>query len=92
MVHKISKKSMENMKKIYNILLTSDKERSLAGICFDLGLNFRQKRNSVLKDIDNLCELGFLITERQTENNEFFGILHSPQNEFLYKKYFTNMV
>jgi len=77
------KPSAIDIKEVYEAIKA--KERSLAGICFDLGLEFKSKKNEVVQQLTNLCEIGFLVTERETENNSFFGLLDSPINYRLYE-------
>ena len=86
-------KALAEMKKVYKLIFNKQTfaERSLAGICYDLGYDYRKKKRNIIDCIDNLCELGFQITERDTENNEYFGILISDKNAILYDKYFINI-
>lgn len=94
MIDKISKKSLINMKKVYDVLDTHNntfQEKSLAEICYLLDLDYKKKKNSIIKNIDSLCELGFKMTERETENNIYIGILPSDNNLTLYKTYLSNI-
>lgn len=78
----------KRMKQILDMLKGS-RERSLAGLCYDLGLEFRNGKNSVEGCIDNLCEIGFCVAERETENNNYYSLLESSSFDILYKQIFA---
>lgn len=86
----IKKQTLKLMKDIYKLLDGKGefKERSLAGLCFDLGIDYK-KRRKVVDCIDRLTTSGLQITERETSNNIYFGVLPSPLNNKAYKAIFN---
>lgn len=90
---KLTINTLKEMKKVYDFISDERdfKERSVAEICYVFNYDYRKKKQSILNCIDNLCEIGFQITERDGENNEYFGVLPSEKNRVLYNKYFSNL-
>lgn len=77
-------------KKIYAFLEV--KERTHAELCWLLKLDYSTKGYKVMDAVDYMStELGFALTERETENNIWWGVLLTKVNEELYTLHFATL-